>query len=146
MLFQIPGLCPIPGKCQNLMGSYICSCPPGYELDNTKRKCVGKCFKENRSILLIICNNDIVRFTRRQRMCGDEEHLWKWQMYKHRGRSNLRMSWRIQIERKREFDDLHWCSGGTLLWSLSKRTMLLASGRRNDEKTLLLYYGKSLGW
>lgn len=40
-LLQIPGLCPSPGKCQNLMGSYICSCPPGYELDHTRRRCVG---------------------------------------------------------------------------------------------------------
>lgn len=40
--FQIPGLCPLPGKCQNLMGSYICSCPPGYEIDNSKKRCIGK--------------------------------------------------------------------------------------------------------
>jgi hypothetical protein len=40
-LDQVPGTCPPPGKCQNLMGSYICSCPPGYELGPDGNACEG---------------------------------------------------------------------------------------------------------
>lgn len=29
---QTPGACPPPGKCNNVMGSFMCSCPAGYEL------------------------------------------------------------------------------------------------------------------
>lgn len=28
--------------CQNLVGSYICTCPNGYQLDGTGKKCIGK--------------------------------------------------------------------------------------------------------
>ena len=29
-------------NCINLDGTYICSCPTGYELDSTRKNCVGK--------------------------------------------------------------------------------------------------------
>lgn len=38
-LFQKSHLCPSPGKCQNLMGSFICSCPEGFELSPITNIC-----------------------------------------------------------------------------------------------------------
>lgn len=39
---QQTGVCPPPGKCQNLMGSFQCTCPPGYQLDPRTHVCVGR--------------------------------------------------------------------------------------------------------
>lgn len=39
---QVPGTCPYPGRCQNIMGSYVCNCPMGYELGPDKNTCSGK--------------------------------------------------------------------------------------------------------
>lgn len=49
-LLQIPGTCQAPGKCQNVMGSFICTCPLGYRL-NERGQCedIDECY-ENRDI------------------------------------------------------------------------------------------------
>ena len=39
---KVPGTCPAPGKCQNLMGSFVCSCPPGFELLPDGNTCAGE--------------------------------------------------------------------------------------------------------
>lgn len=36
---QIPETCPPPGKCTNVMGSFICTCPEGYELSQITGVC-----------------------------------------------------------------------------------------------------------
>lgn len=41
IFLKVPGTCPKPGVCQNIMGSYICSCPPGYELSPDGNFCRG---------------------------------------------------------------------------------------------------------
>ena len=36
------------GQCQNMFGSYICICPPGYRIDQSQQEiqCVGKICKK----------------------------------------------------------------------------------------------------
>lgn len=36
------GICPTPGKCVNLLGSYRCVCPRGFRLDVTGGQCVDR--------------------------------------------------------------------------------------------------------
>lgn len=36
---QSPHLCPPPGKCTNIMGSFVCTCPEGYELSSVTNLC-----------------------------------------------------------------------------------------------------------
>ena len=36
------GTCQPVGRCENVAGSYRCSCPAGYELDETGKRCVDK--------------------------------------------------------------------------------------------------------
>jgi len=37
---ELTGACGPVGRCENVAGSYRCSCPPGYQLDDTGRRCV----------------------------------------------------------------------------------------------------------
>lgn len=36
------GLCPAPGKCVNLLGSYRCVCPRGFRLDLAGARCLDR--------------------------------------------------------------------------------------------------------
>src|SRR5699024_2304922 len=36
---EVPGTCPPPGRCTNVMGSFVCSCPNGYELSPVTNLC-----------------------------------------------------------------------------------------------------------
>lgn len=33
------GVCPRPGRCHNILGSFRCICPRGFRLDHTKMRC-----------------------------------------------------------------------------------------------------------
>ncbi|XP_052748021.1 fibrillin-3-like [Galleria mellonella] len=39
---QEEGICPTPGKCVNLLGSYRCVCPRGFRLDLTGTRCLDR--------------------------------------------------------------------------------------------------------
>jgi len=138
-LFQVLGLCPPPGRCQNLMGSYICSCPPGYELDHNRKKCVGPYISAQNDLSCDFILSIILYYTpcvtssafallksiwrlklaksyfRRGRVRGDKRHLREWPMHQHRGWRDLRVSGWISIERQAELDDVHRCEGGRML-------------------------------
>ena len=57
---DIPDQCQY--KCQNTLGSYLCSCPPGYRLDKNKRSCIDidECLEEK-----IDCGPNSICFNRR---------------------------------------------------------------------------------
>jgi hypothetical protein len=55
------GYCPPPGTCTNLMGSSLCSCPPGYRLDPATATCqdVNECLVEQDYCQDGLCNNTV---------------------------------------------------------------------------------------
>ena len=49
----IPGICH-GGNCRNTFGSFVCICPHGYTLDESKMACVGKLKSVKAAVAVII--------------------------------------------------------------------------------------------
>ena len=46
-----------PGLCVNTIGSYLCACPPGYQLAHQDKACVGKHFYIIHNLYFIVVHS-----------------------------------------------------------------------------------------
>ena len=58
---EVPSYCDAPGTCQNLMGSSLCQCPAGYQLDSTRSRCldVNECVIDKEFCREGLCTNTV---------------------------------------------------------------------------------------
>lgn len=121
---QREDVCPAPGRCQNLMGSFICDCPEGFTLSRDRMSCIGKYSYSEFNGNLILCS---IMFNRKWQRgvyclshccrCGWVQncggHLWEWWLHQPAGNFPVYLSPRLWNQPR--WNQMCWLPSGRML-------------------------------